>query len=161
MASEKVFQTVPTQSLLLWTLSLGLSLFILYRIFSKFGLQGKIMEGKFRPERFIGRDIDVRGQNIELIPFGSGRRGCPGLSLGLGMVEFALAPILHCFDWSVEGDPAELNMSEEFGLTMPRMFELYALPASRLHGEHLTNNLQQAALCNLLNVPLMAQEPIA
>eukprot|EP01018_Ginkgo_biloba_P005300 Gb_04398 [translate_table: standard] len=86
----------------------------------------------FRPERFIGRDIDVQGQNFELIPFGSGRRGCPGLSLGFGMVEFALAQILHFFDWSVEGDPAELNMSEVFGLTMPRKFELYALPVSRL-----------------------------
>eukprot|EP01018_Ginkgo_biloba_P006296 Gb_11310 [translate_table: standard] len=87
----------------------------------------------FRPERFMERDIDaVRGQNFEMIPFGSGRRGCPGASLAIVLVGFVLAQLLQCFDWSVEGDPAELNMSEVFGVTIPRQFHLFALPRPRL-----------------------------
>ncbi|PKI26109.1 hypothetical protein CRG98_049202, partial [Punica granatum] len=37
----------------------------------------------FWPERFEGSDVDIRGRDFQLIPFGSGRRGCPGLQLGL------------------------------------------------------------------------------
>eukprot|EP01018_Ginkgo_biloba_P005302 Gb_29956 [translate_table: standard] len=80
----------------------------------------------FRPERFMEREIDVRGQNFEMIPFGSGRRGCPGSLLAIGVVELALAQLLHCFEWSVEGDPADLDTSEAFGLSIPRQHPLYA-----------------------------------
>eukprot|EP01018_Ginkgo_biloba_P005272 Gb_32737 [translate_table: standard] len=87
----------------------------------------------FRPERFMEREIDVRGQNFEMIPFGSGRRGCPGALLAIGVVELALAQLLQCFEWSVEGDPADLDTSEPtFGLTIPRQHPLYAFPVSRL-----------------------------
>eukprot|EP01018_Ginkgo_biloba_P005271 Gb_32736 [translate_table: standard] len=90
----------------------------------------------FRPERFIERDIDVTGQNFAIIPFGSGRRGCPGSSLGLVVVELAVAQLLHCFEWSLNGecDPADLDMSESFQLSIPRQHHLYALPTSRLPG---------------------------
>eukprot|EP01018_Ginkgo_biloba_P005270 Gb_32735 [translate_table: standard] len=90
----------------------------------------------FRPERFIERDIDVTGQNFAIIPFGSGRRGCPGSSLGLVIVELAVAQLLHCFEWSLndEYDPADLNMSESFQLSIPRQHPLYALPTFRLPG---------------------------
>ena len=56
---------------------------------------------EFYPERFIGKDIDVRGHNFELLPFGSGRRGCPGIQLGLVTVQFVLAQLLHCFNWEL------------------------------------------------------------
>ncbi|XP_057841298.2 cytochrome P450 750A1-like [Cryptomeria japonica] len=77
----------------------------------------------FKPERFIGKNIDVRGQHYELLPFGSGRRACPAISMGFSMVEFVLAQLLHCFDWS---EQSELNMDEAFGLTTPRKFPLFA-----------------------------------
>ncbi|CAL5376780.1 unnamed protein product [Camellia sinensis] len=51
---------------------------------------------KFCPERFLGKEIDVRGQSFELLPFGSGRRMCPGYSLGLKMIRSILANMLHC-----------------------------------------------------------------
>eukprot|EP01018_Ginkgo_biloba_P005301 Gb_29955 [translate_table: standard] len=86
----------------------------------------------FRLERFMEREIDVRGQNFEMIPFGSGRRGCPGSLLAIGVVELALAQLLQCFEWSVEGDPADLDSSEAFGLTIPRQHPLYAFSVSRL-----------------------------
>ncbi|KAH9312470.1 hypothetical protein KI387_027505, partial [Taxus chinensis] len=57
---------------------------------------------QFNPERFMGKTIDVKGQDFELIPFGTGRRGCPAISMGLSIVELALAELIHCFDWSVE-----------------------------------------------------------
>ena len=88
----------------------------------------------FKPERFMqggrNRDIDLKGQNFELIPFGSGRRGCPGMALGLDIVGLALAQLFYCFDWSLEcrdGVQRELNMSEEFGMTMPPCFHLFAI----------------------------------
>eukprot|EP01018_Ginkgo_biloba_P016194 Gb_24534 [translate_table: standard] len=87
----------------------------------------------FKPERFIGRNIDPsRGQYFELLPFGAGRRGCPGGPLAIGVLEMALAQLLHCFDWSLEFDPSTLDMSEGFGITIPRKVHLYALPKPRL-----------------------------
>ncbi|MED6173756.1 hypothetical protein PIB30_062638 [Stylosanthes scabra] len=46
---------------------------------------------EFWPERFEGRDIDIRGKDFPLIPFGSGRRACPGLQLGMTVVVAACA----------------------------------------------------------------------
>ncbi|GLJ30461.1 hypothetical protein SUGI_0602990 [Cryptomeria japonica] len=88
---------------------------------------------QFKPERFMGCNKDVRGQDFDLLPFGTGRRGCPGISMGLSIVELGLAQILHCFDWNVEGD---LDMAEEFGLTVPRKTPLFARPSWRLTAEY-------------------------
>eukprot|EP01018_Ginkgo_biloba_P005297 Gb_04401 [translate_table: standard] len=87
----------------------------------------------FKPERFMGTDISVKGQVFEVLPFGSGRRGCPGASLAIVVVEYAVAQLLHCFDWNLVGvDPQQLDMTEVFGVTGPRQGHLYALPTSRL-----------------------------
>ena len=89
---------------------------------------------KFIPERFVGSNIDVRGQNFELSPFGSGRRGCPGLQLGLTMVRLMVAQLLHCFDWELPNNmlPEELDMTEEFGVVVSRAKHLMAIPSYRL-----------------------------
>ncbi|KAL5549888.1 hypothetical protein UlMin_000064 [Ulmus minor] len=54
----------------------------------------------FKPERFLieHTNMDVRGRNFELIPFGSGRRICPGISLSLQVMHLAFATLLHGFD---------------------------------------------------------------
>ncbi|GLJ31832.1 hypothetical protein SUGI_0640510 [Cryptomeria japonica] len=88
---------------------------------------------QFKPERFMGNNKDVRGQDFDLLPFGAGRRGCPGITMGLSISELALAQLLHCFDWSVEG---EVDMEEEFGLTVPRKNPLFACPKWRLTTEY-------------------------
>lgn len=88
----------------------------------------------FKPERFLESRIDVKGQDFGLIPFGSGRRGCPGISLALCMIQLGLAQLLHCFDWYLpEGiTPQNLDMSEAFGITMPRAVHLHAIAIPRL-----------------------------
>jgi cytochrome P450 len=88
----------------------------------------------FCPERFIGKDIDVKGQDFELLPFGSGRRMCPGYSLGIKVIHSTLANLLHGFTWRLpDGMKIEdLNMEEIFGLSTPKKFPLVAVPEPRL-----------------------------
>ncbi|GFP97530.1 cytochrome p450 cyp736a12 [Phtheirospermum japonicum] len=89
---------------------------------------------KFIPERFVGSEIDVRGQSFELLPFGSGRRGCPGMQLGLIQVRLIVSQLVHCFDLKLPGDmlPEDLDMDEEFGLVVARSNQLMAIPTFRL-----------------------------
>nr|GMC66060.1 molybdenum cofactor sulfurase [Ipomoea batatas] len=72
---------------------------------------------EFNPERFLTthKDIDVRGQHFELIPFGSGRRSCPGIQLSLQTLHISLATLLHCFDFALPSDE-KIDMSESVGL---------------------------------------------
>ncbi|KAJ6678039.1 CYTOCHROME P450 93A3-LIKE [Salix viminalis] len=90
---------------------------------------------KFIPERFAGSDVDVRGRDFQLLPFGSGRRGCPGIHLGLTMVRQTVAQLVHCFDWELPDSmlPEELDMTEAFGLVTPRANHLCAAPTYRLN----------------------------
>ncbi|MED6108305.1 hypothetical protein PIB30_022435, partial [Stylosanthes scabra] len=53
---------------------------------------------EFIPERFESIQIDYKGQDFQLLPFGTGRRGCPGISFGLGSTEIILANLLYWFD---------------------------------------------------------------
>ncbi|KAL3637418.1 hypothetical protein CASFOL_018586 [Castilleja foliolosa] len=86
------------------------------------------------PERFVGSEVDVRGQHFELLPFGSGRRGCPGMQLGLIQVRLIVSQLVHCFDWKLSGEmlPEDLDMDEEFGLVINRANHLMAVPTFRL-----------------------------
>ncbi|KAL5818497.1 hypothetical protein ACOSQ3_022385 [Xanthoceras sorbifolium] len=90
---------------------------------------------EFFPERFVGSNIDPRGRNFQLLPFGSGRRACTGMQLGLTVVRLVLAQLVHCFDWEVPDSilPTELDMTEEFGKVIFRAKHLLALPTYRLN----------------------------
>lgn len=85
---------------------------------------------EFLPERFIGCNIDLRGKSFQLIPFGSGRRGCPGLHLGLINIKLVVAQLVHSFDWGLPFgmSPDDLDMDEIFGLSVPRAKHLLAMP---------------------------------
>nr|QNC49777.1 cytochrome P450 736A295 [Leucophyllum frutescens] len=90
---------------------------------------------KFMPERYFDRKVDLKGRDFQLIPFGSGRRSCPGMQLGLTSVRMVLAQLVHCFDWTLPDGvpPTELDMTEKFGLVTARANHLEALPTYRLH----------------------------
>ncbi|GMJ05448.1 RED ELONGATED 1, SUPERROOT 2, ALTERED TRYPTOPHAN REGULATION 4, RUNT 1, cytochrome P450, family 83 [Hibiscus trionum] len=64
---------------------------------------------EFCPERFIGSSIDYKGQDFELIPFGTGRRICPGMRMGVATVELALANLFYKFDWEM---PTGMNVED-------------------------------------------------
>ncbi|CAK8537670.1 unnamed protein product [Lathyrus sativus] len=89
---------------------------------------------EFYPERFIDKKMNYLKQEFESIPFGSGRRGCSGIQMGLTTVKFVVAQLVHCFNWELpyNMNPSNLSMEEKFGLTMPRAQHLHAIPTYRL-----------------------------
>lgn len=95
---------------------------------------------EFCPERFIGKTIDVKGHDFELLPFGAGRRMCPGYSLGLKVIQSSLANLLHGFTWKLPGEMKveELSMEEIFGLSTPKKIPLITVVEPRLP-THLYN----------------------
>ncbi|XVF64156.1 hypothetical protein PTKIN_Ptkin09bG0145100 [Pterospermum kingtungense] len=78
---------------------------------------------KFKPERFEG----LEGTNVgyKLMPFGSGRRSCPGEGLAMRMVGFTLGSLIQCFTWKRIGKEM-VDMTEGPGLTMPKAQPLQA-----------------------------------
>nr|AYM55638.1 cytochrome p450 [Croton stellatopilosus] len=97
---------------------------------------------EFKPERFLesNSNVDIRGQHFELLPFGSGRRSCPGVSLAMEILPTTLAAMIQCFDWKVDnasgtktnGGEIVLDMSERSGFTAPRFQDLVCIPVPRL-----------------------------
>ncbi|KAK9113595.1 hypothetical protein Syun_020392 [Stephania yunnanensis] len=75
---------------------------------------------KFDPDRFMDSKVDFKGQDFEYIPFGAGRRGCPGIAFAIASLELGLANLLNRFDWAMPFgmDPGELDMGETSGLTV-------------------------------------------
>ncbi|KAE8125141.1 hypothetical protein FH972_019975 [Carpinus fangiana] len=84
----------------------------------------------FKPERFLGSNVDFKGRDFEYIPFGAGRRICPGLPLAHRMVNLMLASVLHAFNWKLPMGitPEKLDMSEQYGITLKKAVSLCAIP---------------------------------
>lgn len=93
---------------------------------------------EFRPDRFLPGgekpNVDVKGNDFELIPFGAGRRICAGMSLGIRMVQLLTATLIHAFDFDLANgiSPQKLNMEEAYGLTLQRAEPLILHPKPRL-----------------------------
>ncbi|CDP17723.1 unnamed protein product [Coffea canephora] len=85
---------------------------------------------KFNPLRFLDSEIDYKGNNFEYIPFGAGRRICPGISFSQAVIELVLAQLLFHFDWKLPGDlkPEEFDMVEKLGRTIRPQNDLLLIP---------------------------------
>ncbi|RZC53922.1 hypothetical protein C5167_012770 [Papaver somniferum] len=89
----------------------------------------------YKPSRFCKEGAaDFKGNNFEFLSFGSGRRSCPGMQLGLYALESSVAHLIHCFSWELPNGmkPSEMDMMDVFGLTAPRVVRLVAVPSRRL-----------------------------
>ncbi|XP_062097362.1 cytochrome P450 CYP82D47-like [Humulus lupulus] len=92
---------------------------------------------EFRPERFMTghlKNIDVRGQNFELMPFGSGRRMCPAVSFALQVLQLTLASLLQGFEIATPLDEP-VDMRESAGLTNLKDSPLNVILTPRLPAE--------------------------
>jgi cytochrome P450 len=89
---------------------------------------------RFNPDRFLpggsNANLDLQGQSFELLPFGSGRRICPGLPVGYNMVQTGVATLLHAFSWTA---PDNHSLMEGVGAaTLYKATPLKALAKPRL-----------------------------
>ncbi|KAK9075978.1 hypothetical protein SSX86_004308 [Deinandra increscens subsp. villosa] len=94
---------------------------------------------EFNPDRFLedgSSTLDVKGQSFQLLPFGTGRRSCPGVNLAIREAHVLVAMLIQCFEWNVK-DGQVLNMDEQGGLTVPRAVDLVCFPSLRPNTPHI------------------------
>ncbi|PIA50761.1 hypothetical protein AQUCO_01200180v1 [Aquilegia coerulea] len=81
----------------------------------------------FKPERFEDLSVNYMGTNFEYIPFGAGKRICPGITYGIANLEIQLAQLLYHFDWKLTKGK-ELDMTERSAGTVGRNSNLRLIP---------------------------------
>jgi coumaroylquinate(coumaroylshikimate) 3'-monooxygenase len=95
---------------------------------------------EFRPERFQEEDVDMKGTDYRLLPFGSGRRICPGAQLAINLVSSMLGHMVHHFTWTPPGGvrPEDMDMIEQPGTVTYMKTPLQAVPTPRLSADLFT-----------------------
>ncbi|XP_018441814.2 cytochrome P450 71B7 [Raphanus sativus] len=85
---------------------------------------------EFNPDRFLDMSVDYRGLNFELLPFGSGRRICPGMTMGVATVELGLLNLLYFFDWALpEGKTVkDIDLEEAGAIVIGKKVSLELVP---------------------------------
>ncbi|KAK2415484.1 cytochrome P450 83B1 [Trifolium repens] len=90
---------------------------------------------QFYPERFLMSSVDFKGNNFEFIPFGSGRRMCPGLNMGVRTVELTIAILVRSFEWKLPNGfdkDQVLDTQVKPGIVMHKKNDLYLVPRKRI-----------------------------
>ena len=89
---------------------------------------------EFLPERFLDSTTDFRGQDFEFIPFGAGRRICPGMLMAIASLDLILANLLRSFDWELPPGMRKEDIDTEVlpGITQHKKNPLYVLAKFRV-----------------------------
>ncbi|KAK3024735.1 hypothetical protein RJ639_044672, partial [Escallonia herrerae] len=84
----------------------------------------------FKPGRFLDSQVDYKGKDFEVIPFGAGRRICAGISLAHRMLHYILGSLLHEFDWELESHVTRetMDMTDRIGVSVRKFEPLKAVP---------------------------------
>lgn len=87
---------------------------------------------EFVPERFTDNqvDVDFKGHHNQFIPFGAGKRGCPGIAFAAAEAEYVLANLLYWFDWRLPpGETVEdFDMTDVFEMVIRKRIPLRLVP---------------------------------
>ncbi|MFS7951325.1 putative cytochrome P450 [Helianthus anomalus] len=89
---------------------------------------------EFRPERFLTNAVNYKGHHFEWLPFGAGRRTCPGILFSVVILELAIANIVYKFDLALPNGVKceDLDMSDKYGITVHRKFPLLVVATPRV-----------------------------
>ncbi|MFS7986230.1 putative cytochrome P450 [Helianthus anomalus] len=87
----------------------------------------------FNPDRFMNSCVDFKGFHYELLPFGSGRRGCPGMQFAISITELVLANLVYKYEFALPNGirSEELDMTEVVGLLVRKRDPLLVVPFAR------------------------------
>ncbi|EOA14337.1 hypothetical protein CARUB_v10027515mg [Capsella rubella] len=91
---------------------------------------------KFDPDRFLDKSCDFNGNGFSYLPFGSGRRICPGMAMAQRVVLYNIATFLHSFDWVIP-QAERVGVEETFGIVLKLKNPLVATPVLRLSDPNL------------------------
>ncbi|KAJ8443810.1 hypothetical protein Cgig2_017291 [Carnegiea gigantea] len=86
----------------------------------------------FDPERFLGKESDVKDCDFELIPFGAGHRTCPRMPMGMRMLHLMSGSLIHRFDRTLEEGitPENMDIEQKIAFTLAEAEALHAIPTS-------------------------------
>ena len=84
---------------------------------------------RFKPERFMGTNMSYKGKDFEFLPFGSGRRMCPGESMASKTILLIVASLVRNFDWFLPDNmnPNTINMDEELDIVLHKKEPLHVM----------------------------------
>ncbi|KAM7261740.1 hypothetical protein ACFE04_020817 [Oxalis oulophora] len=87
---------------------------------------------EFYPERFDGVDANVRGNRGYFLPFGFGRRICPGINQAIAVMEYMLANLLYWFDWKLPYGSTlqDFDMNDSYELIIQKRKPLVLVPVA-------------------------------
>lgn len=97
---------------------------------------------EFRPERFMNLE---KRETKGYMPFGAGRRSCPGSSMGLLHLHLLLANLLYAFEWGPEVAGKAVDFTEKFRMVVTMKTRLRASITERSHFSSIVDHRKHAS----------------